>query len=145
MSPRILSTTLLAAAAVGVALTAPGASASPDNHQRATSHKLAFGAKHTGIVPTSHRNYVMSDDIVQHGQQIGADVLSCRTKGTLAHCTVSLALGDGQMHLRITLQENGDLRGRVTGGDGRYAGAAGRVQGHAASERVERVVVHWHS
>ncbi len=145
MSPRILATSLLAAAAVGVTLTAPGASASPDAHQRATGHKLAFNAKHTGIVPTSHRNYVVSDDIVQHGQQIGADVLSCRTKGTLAHCTVSLALGDGLMHLRITLQENGDLRGQVTGGDGRYAGAAGRVKGRAASEQVERVVVHWHA
>ena len=144
MSPRILSTSLLAAAAVGAALTAPGASAAPETPQRASSHKLAFTAKHTGIVPTSHRNYVLSDDIVQHGQQVGADVLSCRTQGTLAHCTVSLALGDGMMHLRITLQENGDLRGRVTGGEGRYAGAAGRVRGHAVSENAERVVVHWH-
>jgi hypothetical protein len=145
MSPRILSTSLLAASTLAVALTTgAGADAAPTSHQRAASHRLAFTAKHTGIVPTGRRDYVLTDDIVQHRQQVGADVLSCRTHGKLAHCTVSLALGDGQLHLRITLQENGDLQGRVTGGDGRYAGAAGRVRGHAASERAERVVVRWH-
>ncbi|HEU5037260.1 MAG TPA: hypothetical protein VFT70_09645 [Nocardioides sp.] len=145
MSRRILSTSLLAASALAVATTGPGAAAPPVSHDRATGHTLAFTAKHTGIVPTGRRDYVLTDDIVQHGQQVGADVLSCRTRGTLAHCTVSLALGDGQMHLRITLHESGDLRGKVTGGDGRYAGAVGRVRGHAASEKAERVVVRWHS
>jgi hypothetical protein len=146
MSPRILSTSLLAAAALTVALTTgTGADASSVAHQQTATHRLAFTAQHTGLVPTSRRNYVLTDNIVQRRQQVGADVLSCRTRGALAHCAVSLALGDGQLHLRITLQENGDLRGRVTGGDGRYAGAAGRVKGHAASEKAERVVVHWRS
>ena len=144
MSRRILSTSLFVAAALVVAITASGAAATPLSEHRATGHTLAFTAKHTGIVPTGRRTYVLTDAVVQHGQQIGADVLACRTRGSLAHCSVSLAVAGGQMRLRITLHESGDLRGRVVGGDGRYAGAAGRVRGTARSESAEHVVVHWH-
>lgn len=146
LSRTTLSRSVLTVSALAAALACAGAStvsASAESNQGSPAHKMTFTAKHTGIVPTSRRNYVLTDDIVQDGQQVGADVLSCRTQGELAHCVVTLGLGDGQMHLRITLNEDGDLHGKVLGGTGSYAGAAGRVRGHAASENAERVVVRW--
>jgi hypothetical protein len=73
--------------------------------------------------------YRVSSDVDKTGKKvIGRDVLSCTFAGN-ATCYVTLGLKGGDLRGHFTEVENGAISGKITGGDGTFAGAKGSIVG----------------
>jgi hypothetical protein len=133
--------TLATTAAVGTALVVGTATASA--HQRTTTHTLTFRAHQISSAQVGSNGDLEAHRDVRNGHTIGYDAISChfdfQTK--TAHCRVALALVNGTMAGRFTLDANsGAVQGTIVSGTGAYAGVTGSISGHPGSTAKDAII-----
>jgi hypothetical protein len=132
----------LASAAVvaGGVLAVPGLASA--THQTAKTHKLTFTAQSLKQHSFSKTSQVEVDKDIHPGNLVTYDILDF--KGNVA--TVSLALKNGFLYGKFTIDTSGNLTGKVTGGSGPYRGAKGTISGHpspaVSADEAVKVVYH---
>jgi hypothetical protein len=76
------------------------------------------------------------------GKAVGDAVLTCRPTPTSAVCRGDIALGNGDIYEAVRINTaSGSVSGVVTGGDGKYVGATGMVNGTTTSAPTGNLTV----
>jgi hypothetical protein len=128
----------LAATVGGAATTLPASGAE-------TVHVLRF----TSISVKGHQvgpqSFAGIDVARRKGEVIGFDTVTGKFNRTthVVHLWVALSLRGGILHVVGNQTEDGIFTGRVTGGQGRYAGAKGPVTGTQITPDKTRVLVNY--
>jgi hypothetical protein len=122
----------VAAITTGGCLLALPASAS------STTHTLTFTSITKSQVPLGKSGGASFDHDVSGGTVIGYDIVSFGSKNT---GNVAVALNHGVIYAHLKFSSTGALKGKVTGGAGKYAGATGTVKGEAVAKNKTDVTV----
>jgi hypothetical protein len=144
-------TTALKRAGIGLAATAlivgvGGAATLPaSGSNKTTTHTLRLNSISKGQHQVGGRSFTGIDVDKRHGKVLGYDTLSGKfnVKTHIAVLDVAAALRGGLLYIHGRSTEAGDFTGRVTGGTGRFHGAAGTVTGTQVNNNTTKIVIHY--
>jgi ribosomal protein L18 len=141
--PTAIAMTVLTLSLTGAALSAELAQAS------ASAHTLRFTSVETAQKVLSKGHFVATDKDVESGKTVGFDVAnglaSSKSASLIIDVAVSTHGGLIYGHCRQSLK-TGALTGTVTGGTGKFRGAAGTITGHSAGNHGQNqaIVITYH-
>jgi hypothetical protein len=141
--PTAIAMTVVTLSLAGAALTSELAAAS------SPAHTLRFTSVETAqkVLPKSH--FVATDKDVESGKTVGFDVVNGLASSKSASLIIDIAVsthgGILYGHCRQNLK-TGALTGTVTGGTGKFRGAAGTIAGQSAGNHGQNqaVVITYH-
>jgi hypothetical protein len=130
---KLLATALLTAGSLTV--TGLGVAVAASGHKTDT---LSFISKETSDKQLPGNHFVDTDKDVAHGKYAGNDILTGHSNNKTATASGDVVFAReggviyGQVHLDF---KTGAITGTVTGGAGKFAGAAGTITGNSLNDK----------
>lgn len=115
-------------------------------HAASGSHTLHLRTHRLQVANTSKSTFAETDVVTESGKRVGYETLSCNDGGTGVKCSMSLSLPNGMLlggvTTPITTSNQTTLTGKITGGLGRFTGAAGTVTAQVSGKNATYTITY---